>query len=154
MSGRIGFCLALVVGLGGSAAEGQAVNDNFANRTVIQGTNVTVGGTLAGTTTEEGEPFLDGISSGQTAWWSWTAPTNGILSLAVSGTNFNPLVSVYVGSSLPALSLVASNNYLICYSDGDCGCHWRMRDLIAFRVVAGEQYQLDVDSPIVTDASI
>jgi hypothetical protein len=112
-----------------------------------------VAGTLAGATLEAGEPFLDGISSGQTAWWSWTAPTNGILSLAVSGTNFNPLLSVYAGSSLPALSLVASNNYLICYSDGDCGCHWRMRGQIAFHVTAGRQYQLDVDSPIVTDAS-
>jgi hypothetical protein len=154
MNGRPGFCLALAIGLTGFAAEAQPDNDNFANRTAIRGTNTTVAGSLAGATAEIGEPFLDGISSGQSAWWSWTAPTNGILSLAVTGSSFNPLVSVYVGSDLPALFLVASNNYLICYSDGDCGCHWRMRNQIAFHVTAGQEYQLDVDSPIVTDASI
>jgi len=148
-----GFCLALTVSLAAWSAAAQPANNDFADRTTIRGTNVTVTGSLAGATAETGEPFLDGISSGQTAWWSWTAPTNGLLTLAVTGTNFNPLVTVYVGTNLPVLALVASNNYLICYSDGDCGCHWRMRDQISFHVFAGHQYQIDVDSPIITDAS-
>jgi hypothetical protein len=139
--------------LGATAAPALPVNDDFVNRTPITGTNVTVTGTLASATGETGEPFLPGISSGQTAWWSWTAPTNGDLTLSVVGTNFNPLVTVYLGNTLPALALVASNNYLICYSDGDCGCHWRMRDQIMFHVTAGQQYQFDVDSPIMTDAA-
>ena len=138
----------------GGPGAAQPVNDNFANRTAIPGNNCrTVAGSLAGATAEAGEPLLDGISSGQTAWWSWTAPANGIVTLAVSSASFNPLVTVSVGDSLPALALVASNNYLIGYSDGACGCHWRMRDAITFHVAAGEQYQLDVDSPIITDAS-
>jgi hypothetical protein len=152
MSYRRGVSLTLAAALAALSAAAQPGNDNFARRRAIHGTNVTVNGTLARATAETGEPFLDGISSGQSAWWSWTAPTNGILTLAVTGTNFNPLLSVYVGNNLPGLALVASNNYLVCYSDGDCGCHWRMRDQIAFRVAAGEQYQLDVDSPIITDA--
>jgi hypothetical protein len=148
-----GLFVVLAAGLAASSAAAQPVNDNFASRTAIQGTNVTVTGSLAGATAEAGEPFLDGISSGQTAWWSWIAPANGIVTLAVSGTNFNPLVTVYVGNSLPGLALAASNNYLICYSNADCGCHWRMRDQITFHVAAGQQYQLDADSPIITDAS-
>ncbi len=58
------------------------------------------------------------------------------------------------------LSLVASNNYLPCYvySDGgqvsECGCHWRMREWETFHVFRGEEYQICVDSPIVTDSSI
>jgi hypothetical protein len=147
------ICLALAAGLLASSAAAQPVNDNFTNRTAIRGTNASVAGSLAGATAESGEPLLAGISSGQTAWWSWTAPTNGIVALAASSASFNPLVTVYVGGSLPALALVASNNYLICYSDGACGCHWRMRDQITFHVAAGQQYQIQVDSPIVTDAS-
>jgi hypothetical protein len=153
MNWRCGFCLALAAGLMACSAAAQPVNDDFASRTAIQGTNVSVAGSLAGATGEPEEPFLDGISSGQTAWWSWTAPTNGILILAVTATNFNPLVTVYVGDNLAGLALVASNNYLICYSNADCGCHWRMRDQIAFHVAAGAEYQIDVDSPIITDAS-
>src|ERR1035441_3218327 len=137
------FWPVLAAGFMAFSAAGQPGNDNFANRIAIQGTNVTVAGSLAGATGETGEPFLNGISSAQTAWWSWTAPTNGILTLAVNSATFNPLVTVYVGHSLPALALVASNNYLITYSDVDCGSHWRMRDHIAFRVWAGQQYQLD-----------
>jgi hypothetical protein len=151
---QCGICLALAAGLTAFCAAAQPVNNDFAGSTAIAGTNVTVTGSLAGATMETGEPFLDGISSGQTAWWNWTAPTNGILTLTVTGTNFNPLATVYVGNELTALALVASNNYLICYSDGDCGCHWRMRGQIAFHVYAGTQYQIDVDSPIITDAFI
>jgi hypothetical protein len=146
------FGLALAAGVLASTAVAQPVNDYFANRTAILGANTTVTGSLAGATGETGEPFLDGISSGQTAWWSWTAPGSGLLTLTASSASFSPLVSVYAGNNLPALALVASNNYLICYSDGDCGCHWRMRDQITFHVAAGEQYQFDVDSPLFTDA--
>jgi hypothetical protein len=150
---RLVFCLALAAFGMGPAAVAQPGNDNFANRILLHGSNLTVTGTLASATAEPGEPFLDGISSGQTAWWSWTAPTNGIVTFSANSPDFNPLVSVYVGNNLASLALVASNNYLICYDDGACGCHWRMRDQITFHVAAGQHYQFDLDSPIITDAS-
>jgi hypothetical protein len=49
--------------------------------------------------------------------------------------------------------LIASNNYLACYDDGQCGCHWRERNQITFHVASGQAYQICVDSAIVTDAS-
>lgn len=142
------FCLAAL------ASRAQPANDDFANRTLIKGTQGSFSSTLAGATSEPGEPLLDGISSGQTAWWSWVAPADGQLFLSVDSTNFNPLLTVFTGDQLASLSLVASNNYLMCYSDGDCGCHWRMRDSILFHVVRGQAYQLSIDSPIVTDGDM
>ena len=145
------FAILFLPGFSGSA---QPANDNFANRIFI-GTNASlVSGTLSNATSESGEPLLDGVSSGQTAWWSWVAPSNGILTISATASNFNPLLTVFTGDQLTDLSLIASNNYLMCYSDGDCGCHWRMRDGVTFHVFRGESYQISVDSPVVTDASM
>jgi len=132
----------------------QPANDSFSSRALIAPNSVLVWGTLSNATSETGEPLLDGISSGQTAWWSWIAPSNGLLTISTAATNFNPLLTVYSGDQLANLSLIASNNYLICYSDGDCGCHWRMRDSASFHVFRGQSYQICVDSPILTDASM
>ena len=52
------------------------------------------------------------------------------------------------------LSLIASNNYLACYEDGQCGCHWRERNQITFHVAGGQVCQICVDSAIITDASM
>ena len=153
----------------------QPLNDTFANRAVFYpawplGTNW-ISGSLSNATSEEGEPFIDGVSSGQTVWGTWTAPSNGIVTLYVNADAFSPLLTVYarfvptILGSFPGmsitppnvftnLSLVASNNYLACYEDGQCGCHWRERNQITFRAASGQAYQICVDSAIITDASI
>ncbi len=138
-----------LVGFLAYEAHAQPANDNFANRETIIGTNIL--GTLAGSTSEAGEPMLPGISTGQTAWWTWTAPSNGIVTLNVSATNFNPLLTVYAGSNVEHLSLVASNNFLACYSGG-CGCNWRMRNSTSFHVARGQAYQIAIDSALFTDS--
>lgn len=153
----IRFCLfrvtlAVLAGLAFTTMA-QPANDNFANRIVLTGDNLTVSGSLSNATSEAGEPLLPGISSGQTAWWTWTAPSNGIVSLSVSGTGFAPLLTVYTGSDLADLSLVASNLYQMCYSDGVCGCHWREYNELTLHVARGQAYQISVDSAIITDAS-
>ncbi|HEY2082746.1 MAG TPA: hypothetical protein VGI88_08150 [Verrucomicrobiae bacterium] len=135
-------------------AMAQPANDNFANRILMTGESLTVSGSLSNATPEAGEPSLPGISSGQTAWWSWTAPSNGIVSLSINGTGFEPLLTIYTGSDLSQLSLVASNIYQTCYEDGECGCHWRERGGVTFHVARGQAYQISVDSAIITDASI
>jgi hypothetical protein len=146
--------LLLLISAAASPASSQPVNDNFSNRTPITRNNGKIFGTLAGATAESGEPQLPEISSGQSAWWTWTAPANGILSIAVSATNFNPLVTIFTGNQLSNLALVASNNYLVCYSDVYCGCHWRTRDQLTLHVTKGQAYQISVDSPIFTDATL
>ena len=95
--------------------------------------------------------MLEGISTGQTAWWTWTAPSNGIVTLNVSASSFYPLLTVYTGTSLETLSLIASNNYLACYEHG-CGCNWRVRNYATFHVARGRTYQVALDSELFTDS--
>ncbi|HUD47773.1 MAG TPA: hypothetical protein VMR33_13145 [Candidatus Baltobacteraceae bacterium] len=141
-------------------AMAQPTNDNFADRTPINFNTGSISGTISDATSQVGEPRIPGISSGQTAWWTWTAKSNGILTITSAAANFIPFVSVYVGNALSDLSLVASNNYLPCYvfpyngEISQCGCHWRMRDWETFHVFRGMEYQICVDSPVVTDSSM
>ncbi len=66
--------LLLVVLLGASAAFGAApVNDDFANRIVLQGSSVSFTGTLAGATLQEYDLQTLEANGNATVWWSWTA---------------------------------------------------------------------------------
>lgn len=111
-----------------------------------------ISASLAGATAEPGEPIIPGVSTGQTAWWTWIAPSNGLVTISANGTSFDPLLAVYTGTELSSLSLIASNNYVSCYTNSNCGCHWRVRRSANFRVSAGLVYQLAVDSALYTDA--
>jgi hypothetical protein len=152
------------------------LTDNFTNRPSVlpTGTNLTIFGSLSNATSEVGEPSIPGVSSGQTVWGRWFALADGIATLTVEADTFSPLVTVYTGaetlvalnpmgafnglitppSIFAHLSLVASNNYLICYQDGDCGCHWRERSQITFHVAHDTPYNFCVDSAIITDAAM
>jgi hypothetical protein len=167
------LCIAITIFCAGLSTLAQGVlpfhlADNFADRTVIYGPAYWIVGSLSNATNEAGEPFIDGVSSGQTVWGTWTAPSNGIVTLSATAASFSPLLEVYIGSSylgigtyphssasdFATLSLVASNNYLICYEDGQCGCHWRERGQTTFHVKGAQAYQICVDSAIITDASM
>lgn len=190
---RTGFLLVLFLScLLSPWAQGQVLSDNFSDRPVISfttnetvlevigwsgggevtnyTTNIDIGyfgsGTFSNATIEGDEPFVPDVSSGRTLWGTWTAPSNGVVTLKFpdySGTIFGPgsggrgstpLVTVYAGGAFADLSLVASNNYLACYEHYLCGCHWRERISVQFAVTAGQDYQVCVDSPILTDASM
>jgi hypothetical protein len=147
---RLGFLLALLLCASSSAVMAQPANDNFANRAAIIGTNAGISGSIAGATFQTGEPFILAVSSGQTAWWTWTAPSNGVVQLSAAASGFAPLLAVYTGANLATLSLVASNNYVSCYQY--CGCHMLVRDRTTFHVRGGQVYQIAVDAAIHTDA--
>ena len=150
--------------------------DNFTNRPSVlpTGTNLTILGSLSNATSEVGEPLISGVSSSQTVWGRWFALADGIATLTVEADTFSPLVTVYTGPErlvalnptgafnglttppniFANLSLVASNNFLICYQDGDCGCHWRERSQVTFHVAHDTPYDICVDSAIITDAAM
>jgi hypothetical protein len=172
MKTNLKLCLVITLCWAGLSALGQVtlpfqLTDDFANRTVIFGPDYWITGSLSNATSEAGEPFIDGVSSGQTVWGTWTAPSNGIVTLSVTAASFSPLLEVYIGSpylgegtyphssasDFATLSLVASNNYLTCYEDPACGCHWRERSQTTLHVAGGQAYQICVDSAIITDAS-
>lgn len=134
-------------------ALGQPANDNFAHRKPISGRQAEVSVNLDGATSEPGEPYVPGLSTGQTAWWTWTAPGNGAVNLSISSTNCHPLVTVYTGKAITNLTLVSSNAATICYSSGGCGCYGRVRGQASFNVLAGQSYQIAIDSAEFIDAS-
>jgi hypothetical protein len=79
------------------------VNDNFADRVRLTGTNLIIEANNSGATTEPGEPHPGGFVGGSSLWWSWTAPQNGTLLLTrtnIQGTSF---LAVFRGAKLTEL---------------------------------------------------
>jgi hypothetical protein len=79
-------------------------NDNFANAQVITGGTGTVTGTNVNATTEAGEPGPGGAS----VWYALTLPQGGILQIDTCGSSFSPAVAAYTGSTVNALTRLAS----------------------------------------------
>jgi len=49
-------------------------NDNFTNRSVLEGTLISTNGDNSAATRERGEPRHNGVNFGRSLWYSWTAP--------------------------------------------------------------------------------
>jgi hypothetical protein len=150
----INLLVSLFFGGIATTLSGQPANDHFANRIPIAIGSTNFSGNLSNATAEAFEPLHSGISTDQTAWWTWIAPSNGILELRITATSFHPFVTVHTGGSLETLSLIASNSFLSCYDMESCGCHWRMRNHASFHVAQGQAYQISVDSALLTDTTL
>lgn len=88
-------------------------NDHFAAAYVVAGSDFETWGNTAGATRQAGEPLHGGDwgewnDAHNSIWWRWTAPADGVLSLAAQGDDVAPVWAVYTGSSLAALSEMAS----------------------------------------------
>jgi hypothetical protein len=95
----------------GALAQTPPPNDNFDNRTVLTGSAVSFGGSLAGATLEAGETdstysWMANGSSGS-VWWTWTAPVSStvVVSLAGAQPANNNRIGVYTGTSFSSLTL-------------------------------------------------
>lgn len=114
---------------------GPPPNDNFANRIVVAGTNLTLTWGNLTATGEPGEPDHGGGSAPmRSVWWSWTAPSSGLVIIHTFGSNFDTTLGAYTGTAVNALTLVAGNN------DADGGLQSR----VVFPAVAGTTYQVAV----------
>ncbi len=103
-------------------------NDNFADRFLIAGTNVTAQSDLDGATREPDEP-RPSADFGASVWWEWTAPFAG----GVAVESIAPIVTalaVFTGDTLSSLNLLASNP----------GYPGPTR--LSFRAQTGERYQI------------
>ncbi len=88
----------------------QPVNDNFADRIVLSGARVTTTGASVGATREPGEPAYNGVSRQsllRTVWWSWTAPSGGVLAVSALGSDYPAVVDVATGATLSELRLAS-----------------------------------------------
>lgn len=92
-----------------------ALNDNFIDRVMLTGNQVTAIGYNPSATREALEPTLTGE---KTTWWSWTAGGTGTATLDLTGSDANVnssyyrKVTVWQGSSVSALTNVAVTNAL------------------------------------------
>ena len=110
------------------------VNDHFADRIVLTGTEIIVHASNEGATIELGEP----TPFERTVWWSWTAPTNGFAQVIV-GAPFDAGLLVLAGTELVQLQRVTNG------ISGDSGF-----PVAIFEVTAGTAYQIVVGGPLST----
>ncbi|WP_428939133.1 S8 family serine peptidase [Fontivita pretiosa] len=112
-------------------------NDNFETAAPIPtGTNSVTGRNL-GATRQPGEPNHAGSLFGEhSVWWTWTADFTGNVTFHTQGSDFDTLLAVYTGSSVSALTEVASDN--------DSGEDFT--SMVDFRAIAGTSYHIAVDS--------
>jgi hypothetical protein len=124
--------LALGAAIAGVGTEG---NDAFAAARALTGEADSDSGSNTLASRETDEPAHDGIIATRSLWWTWTAPTSGVLTLDTNGSSFNTVLAVYAGSTLPSLILQSSNN------DSGNGTHSRLEMIVS----GGSQYAIAVD---------
>jgi kumamolisin len=112
------------------------VNDTFATRIPLTGSVVHTTGASVGAGLENGDGDIAGNPGGERVWWTWTPPVTGVYAISTAGSNFDTLLGVYTGSSLNALSLVASND-----DDPSGG----VTSYLTMTATAGTPYQIAVD---------
>lgn len=91
---------------------GVPANDNFAAATTISlsGGSTTVTGFNTNTTKETGEPSHANNIGGRSAWWKWTAPSAGNVTLNTQGSLFDTTLGVYTGPSVSSLATITFND--------------------------------------------
>lgn len=95
-------------------------NDAFADRLTLAGTNLSVSGHNFDATAEPKEPAHAGRPATRSVWWTWTAPTNGLAGLVLSGDNTNvtggnfyKTLAVYTGGVVSNLTARATNGSVL-----------------------------------------
>ncbi len=111
-------------------------NDDFADGAVLQGEIAIVRNSNTNATSETGEPAHAGRLS-RSLWWTWTAPSAGLVQINTRGSLGDTQLAVYTGSSIGALTAVASN-------DNESAGFLTSR--VSFTATTGTTYRIAVDS--------
>jgi len=119
-------------------------NDNFADALTLNGPSVQTTGSNVGATKQAREPNHAGSAGGHSVWWKWTAPATGAVSVSTAGSSFTTLLAIYTGTSVSALTAVASNNA------GSSSA----TSALAFNAIAGTTYMIAVDGFLGTTGTI
>lgn len=136
-------------------------NDDFANRFLLDGTNIPVDAANLYATSEPGEtniggwpdmwggliefpptPFVE-FGAGKTLWWTWVAPGDGLLTIEVQGATNLVLVSILGGDSIENLTRLAHNGFARC---NECwGCAKSSREQARLSVTNGQVCHIALD---------
>ena len=111
-------------------------NNSFASRIALTGSTVSTSGTNVGATKETGEPNHAGNGGGKSVWWTWTPTASGTVSISTANSSYDTLLGVYTGTTVSALTKIASND------DVATGSH---SSLVSFAATRGTAYQIALD---------
>jgi subtilisin family serine protease len=112
-------------------------NDDFANRKEIIGSYAVEHGSTDYATREPRESDHAEVVGGTSAWWAWTAPADGRVTISTRGSYFDTTLAVYTGETLSTLEEVAPIN-----SSND---FFNYHSTVTFEASAGTTYQIAVD---------
>jgi Ca2+-binding RTX toxin-like protein len=123
-----------------SALAAPPANDSFANALVLPGSPLPVTDSASNVeaTRETGEPEHAHIEGGGSLWWRWTAPKTATITIDTCGSDFDTLLGIYTGTSVDALTEVAS-------SDDAANDRCVVASGTTFRAQAGTTYSIAVD---------
>ncbi|HVL33231.1 MAG TPA: hypothetical protein VM600_06580, partial [Actinomycetota bacterium] len=109
--------------------------DAFGDAQEITGESGELCGANVGSTKEVGEPSHAGYAGGASVWFSWVAPRDGLARIDTITSAFDTLLAVYTGSSVGALTPVASDD-----NSGGNGA-----SVVTLPVTAGTRYAIATD---------
>lgn len=113
----------------------RATNDNFESAAAVDLGAVPIRSTNLDCSRETGEPAHAGNTGGRSVWWTWTAPSAGETRITTTGSSFDTTLGIYTGSSLNALTGVASND----------DAPGSLQSTVQFTAAAGTTYRIAVD---------
>ncbi len=119
------------------AEQGAPANDAFASAASLSGSSASASGWNYNATSQSGEPLHSGVAGGHSVWWTWTAPSDGVLSISTGGSDFDTLLAVYTGNSVSALTAVAANDDAVNASG--------TTSALSVAVTSGQTYLVAVD---------
>ncbi|HEV2705801.1 MAG TPA: NF038122 family metalloprotease [Pyrinomonadaceae bacterium] len=113
------------------------VNDNFGNAKVITAATGTDSINTVSATREPGEPNHVGFFGGKSAWYRWTATTNGTATFDTLNSGFDTMLAVYTGNTVGALNAITGNDDI---TQGQI-----VASRVQFNAVAGTTYFIALD---------
>lgn len=123
------------------------INDQFVNRTILEGADVRDQASNVEATWESVEKDHGGFSGAsylaKSVWWQWMAPSNGIVVIDTDESTFDTVMAVYVNGN-PDAGVTLGDLKAIAASDNINDINTRSR--VRFPVTAGRHYQIAVDS--------
>ena len=134
-------CALMWLHLSGTASAAAPANDDFAHSATLSGLSANATGTNVDATSETGEPA---VGRGHSVWWSWTAPSDGDVTVDTCGSGlFDTVLAVYTGDSVQNLTEVASNDYAY----DNCGVAGAAAtSKLSIAAHSGQVYKIVVDS--------
>ena len=127
----------LALAVAAPAAAAPPAHDALAAAQPLDGRHGTIEGFNVDATKEPGEPDHAGVPGGGSVWYRWIAPATGQVAFKVMGEDdFDPLLAVYTGGEMTALTPVAANDDVRSFDKAA---------VVSFRAAAGTAYNVAID---------